>query len=310
MRPRMIPAFLPRDLIVLRKILLVLVLFASTALMTFYLHNRSREQITANAPLAVIQSYLKATYARDYRTAYAHLSRPDRTVRDEKSYVAGQVEYTGFTARLAGMLAGFMDLKLTEESSDGPRTKIKVEYSVPAPEDVSSLVWDWNAEKLNSLSTAEQARLLDAVAARQRIGNLTRIQGHQTFELIREGNGWKIFQDWGAGTRVKVHTILAGRSDVEIKLLQNEIITSGQEPFQVNLAIKNRGSQPVVLAMRHVIEPFQAADYLEMIQCGLERAVVVEPGTQKEFSMAYLLDPTVRNNFQDLALTYAFEAKQ
>ena len=62
--------------------------------------------------------------------------------------------------------------------------------------------------------------------------------------------------------------------------------------------------------MRHLIEPLQAVDYLEMIDCGLGQRVVLEAGTQQEFSMAYLLDPTARKNFQDLALTYAFEAKQ
>ena len=310
MQPRKILDVLPTGLIILRKTLLVFVLLAPLALITIHLHKRSPAQTEANAPLEVIQSYLQATYARDYRAAYALLSKADQSVRDEKSYVEGQVQYTGFTARVAGTLASFMDLKLTEETSAGPRTRIKVEYSVPAPEDVSWLVWNWNAEKLNSLATAEQTLLLDAVAARERTGNLTRIRGHETFELIREENAWKIFQDWAGGTKVKVHTFLVGRSDVEIKLLQNEIVTSGQEPFQVSLAIKNHGSHPVVLAMRHVIEPFQAADYLEMIQCGLERAIVVEPGTQKEFSMAYLLDPTVRKNFQNLALTYAFEAKQ
>jgi len=310
MRLRKILAFLPRGLIVLRKTLLILVLFAPMAVITIHLHKRSREQTTANAPLTVIESYLKATYARDYRAAYRHLSRADQRVRDEKSYVEGQVEFTGFTARLAGTLASFMDLKLTEESSAGPRTKIKVEYSVPAPEDVSSLLGEWNAEKLNSLSTPEQTLLLDVLAARKRTGNLTTIQGHETFELIREGNVWKIFQDWAGGTKVKVRTILAGRSDVEIKLLQQEIITRGEEPFQVNLKINNRGSQRVVLAMRHLIEPLQAVDYLEMIDCGLGQRVVLEAGTQQEFSMAYLLDPTARKNFQDLALTYAFEAKQ
>ena len=298
------------DRIVLRKTILVLILLAPMASITVHLHNRAREQTKANAPLAVIRSYLKATYARDYRAAYGYISAADQRVRDENSYVQGQEEYTGFTARLAGTLADLMDLKLTEESSDGARKKIKVEYSVPASEDVSSLVWDWNAEKLNSLPTAEQTLLLDALAARRRTGNLTRIQGHETFELIRERNAWKISHDWAGGAKVKVHSVLAGSSDVEIKFLQKEIITKGEEPFQVNVKINNRGRQRVVLAMRHLIEPSEAADYLEMIDCGLGRAVVLEAGTQQEFSMAYLLDPSVRKNFQDLALTYAFEVKK
>ena len=298
------------DPMVLRKTLLVLILFAPTASITVHLHNRARAQTEANAPVAVIRSYLRATYTRDYRTAYGHLSMADQRVRDKKSYVQGQGEFTGFTARLAGTLASFMDLKLTEESSDGPRTKIKVEYSVPAPEDVSSLVWDWNAEKLNSISTEEQTLLLDRLAARERTGNLTRIEGHETFELIREGDTWKIFHDWAGGTKVQVQTHWAGRSDVEIKPLQHEIITRGEEPFQVNLKIDNRGRQRVVLAMRHLIEPPEVAEYLEMIDCGLGRAVVLDPGTQQEFSMAYLLEPSVQKNFRHLALTYAFEVKK
>lgn len=293
----------------LRKSLLVLILLAPMALITIHLHSRGRDQTEANAPLEVIQSYLKATYARDYRTAYGYISQADQKVRDEKSYVQGRGEFTGFTARLAGTLANLMDLKLAEEFSDGARKRIKVEYSVPAAEDVSSLVWAWNADKLNSLSTAEQTLLLDALAARKQTGNLTRIQGHETFELIREGNAWKIFHDWAAGTNVKVQTVLAGRSDVEIRLLQKEIITRGEEPFQVSLKINNHGRHRVVLAMRHLIEPSQAADYLEMIDCGLGRGIVLEAGTEQEFSMAYLLDEAVRSNLRNLALTYAFEVK-
>ena len=307
---RQISRFFPTVLTVLRKALVVLILFAPTALITVHLDDRGTRQTAANDPLAVVRSYLKATYARDYRTAYGFISAADQRVRAEDSYVHGQGEFTGFTARLAGKLADFMDLNLIDESSEGDRSKIKVEYSVPASEDVSALVWDWNSEKLNSLSTREQALLLDALAERKRSGNLPRIQGHETFELIREGNAWKIFNDWAGGTKVKVHTVLAERSDVEIKLLQQEIITRGEEPFQVNLKINNRGRQRVVLAMRHLIEPTEAADYLEMIDCGLGQRVVLEAGTQQEFSMAYLLEKSVRKNFRDLALTYAFEVKK
>ena len=159
-------------LTVLCKVLLILILFAPTAFITVHLHDQVRQQTEANDPLAVIRSYLKATYARDYRAAYSYISAADQRVHDEDRYVQGQGEFTGFTARLAGTLANLMAVKLREEISDGARKKINVEYSVPTAEDVSSLVWEWNAGKLNSLSTEEQTLLLDAVAARQRTGNL------------------------------------------------------------------------------------------------------------------------------------------
>ena len=297
------------ELMVSRKTLLfVLIVIAPLALATVYL--QSRDQARRSSPLAVIQSYLRAIYARDYRAAYRFISAADRRVRDETSYVQAQGEFTGFTAQVAGTLADFMDLNVIEQTSQGDRAKIKVAYSVPAPEDVSPLVFNWDSEKLNSLSLAEQKRLLNALVAQKRSGNLIAIQGHETFELIREGNGWRIFQDWAAGTKVKLQAVLAERSNVDIRLSQNEVFAKGEEPFQVNLKLKNLGRQRIVLTMRHLVEPARAADDLEMIECGLTRPVALAPGSEQEFSMAYLLSESTRKSVRGLTLTYAFEVKK
>ena len=52
--------------------------------------------------------------ARLIAAAYGYISAADQRVRDEDSYVQGQGEFTGFTARLAGKLADFMDLNLID----------------------------------------------------------------------------------------------------------------------------------------------------------------------------------------------------
>ena len=70
---RQISRFFPTVLTVLRKALVVLILFAPTALIIVHLHDRGRRQTEANDPLAVIRSYLKATYARDYRVAFSYI---------------------------------------------------------------------------------------------------------------------------------------------------------------------------------------------------------------------------------------------
>ena len=299
------------EFMVSRKTLLfVLIVIAPIALATVYLQKRGREQTRTNAPLAVIQSYLRAIYARDYRAAYGFISAVDQRVRDQTSYVQAQGEFTGFTAQVAGTLADFMDLNVIEQTSHGDRAKIKVGYSVPAPGDVSPLVFNWDSEKLNSLSLAEQKRLLNALVAQKRSGNLIAIQGHETFELIREGNGWRIFQDWAAGTKVKLQAVLAERSDVDIRLSQNEIFAKAEEPFQVNLKLKNLGRQRIVLTMRHLVEPARAANNLEMIECGLTRPVALAPGSEQEFSMAYLLGESTRKSVSGLTLTYAFEVEK
>jgi len=288
----------------------VCILIAPVAGAVIYLQNREHDQAQRNAPLAIIQSYLRATYARDYRQAYRFISAADQRFRDEKSYVHAQEEFTGFTARVAGTLADFMELKVIEEVSDGDRAKIKIDYSVPSPEDVSSLVFDWDSHKLNSLSPTEQKQLLNTLVARKRNESLIAIQGQETFELIREGDTWKIFQDWGAGTKVKIETVLAEKYEVDVTLLQNEIMVKEKEPFQVNLKLKNRGRERVVLALRHRVEPMIAADDLEMIECGLGRPIALGPGSEQEFSMAYILSESTRKSVRDLTLTYVFETKK
>jgi hypothetical protein len=293
-----------------KTVFFVCILIAPVAGAVIYLQNREHDQAQRNAPLETIQSYLRATYARDYREAYRFISAADQRVRDETSYVQAQGEFTGFTAQLAGTLADFIDLQVIEQSSDGERAKIKVGYSIPSAEDVSSLVFNWDSEKLNSLSQAEQKQLLSTLVERKRSGSLIAIGGLETFELTREGNGWRIFHDWAAGTKVKVRTIFAATSGIDVQSLQNEIIAKGDEPFQVNLRLKNRGTQRMMLAIRHLVEPPSAADELQMIECGVTRPIALGAGSEQEFSMAYMLSESTRRSVRDLTLTYAFEIKQ
>jgi hypothetical protein len=293
-----------------KKLLLASVFLAPIALAVVYVQNHSGDRSQINAPLTVIKSYLRATYARDFRHAYRLISAADQRVRDETSYVQAQGEFTGFTAQLAGTLADFIDLQVIEQSSDGERAKIKVGYSIPSAEDVSSLVFNWDSEKLNSLSQAEQKQLLSMLVERKRSGSLIAIGGLETFELTREGNGWRIFHDWAAGTKVKVRTIFAATSGIDVQSLQNEIIAKGDEPFQVNLRLKNRGAKRMMLAIRHLVEPPSAADELQMIECGVTRPIALGAGSEQEFSMAYMLSESTRRNVRDLTLTYAFEIKQ
>ncbi|MEX0804686.1 MAG: hypothetical protein WD688_15425 [Candidatus Binatia bacterium] len=292
-----------------KTILWATALAAPLALAGVYLLTGDRSGLRDNA-FPVVRSYLRATYAREYREAYRFISAADRRVRDETSYVQAQGAFTGFTLEVARKLADFMELQVIEQTADADRAKVKVAYSVPAAEDLSGLVSDWDSEKLNSLSPAEQKQLLDRLDARKRDGTLVMLAGQENFELVREGSAWKIFQDWAAGTRVKIQTSLPEKSEIDVKLSQKEIITRGEEPFQINLKIRNRGKQSIVMTLNHRIEPREAADDMEMIECGLSRPVALEPGIEQEFSMAYLLGEATRKSVRQLTLTYAFEIKK
>src|SRR4030095_12252295 len=63
--------------------------------------------IAADRPHAILDAYLRATYARNFAVAYDYLSSADRQVRTRENYVDSQGSYSGFTLDVARQLAGF-----------------------------------------------------------------------------------------------------------------------------------------------------------------------------------------------------------
>ena len=92
---RRILRYFPTVLTVLRKTLLVSILFAPTALITVHLQDRGRQQTEANDPLAVIRSYLKATYARDYRAAEGDHQADQQRATADKQLLRKDIEQDG-----------------------------------------------------------------------------------------------------------------------------------------------------------------------------------------------------------------------
>lgn len=289
-----------------KTLLLTTVVAALLALAALYLPEHGQKEVKDGA-LTVVQSFLRATYARDYRAAYRFLSSADQRVRDETGYIQAQGAFSGFTLEVASKLAEFMELSVIDRSGDNQRQMVKVAYSVPSPQDLSPMVFGWDSEKLNSLSPPERKQLLDTLAARKKDGALITLSGQETFELVREDKVWKVFKNWAAGTKIRLTTTLPDNSDIDVRLSHKEIITTGDEPFQINIQIANRGNQTVVMTMGHVVEPLEAADEMEMIECGLSRPMTLEPGREQEFSMAYLVSEITRKSIREFTVTYAFE---
>src|SRR5688500_2256179 len=98
--------------------------------LALYLQSANRQPFPEEA-LDVVTAYLKATYARDQREAYFHISSLDQRIRDERSYVQAQGAFDGFTLQLARKLAGFMELWPVEHKTTSDRAQFKVGYRVP-----------------------------------------------------------------------------------------------------------------------------------------------------------------------------------
>lgn len=289
------------------KLIFTALLIAGLAIVAYFLIQQT--SIEADRPRAILDAYLRATYARNFAAAYDYLSSADRQVRPRRNYVDSQGAYSGFTLEVAEQLAGFVEIWLIDRQESGGRLVIKVGYRVPAPAELNDLLFDWDETRLNALSKERQKALLAELNARRKAGKLLNIEGQETIELIEEAEGWKIFLDWAAGTRVLLASKLSDGNKLEVRLAAAEVMAKSDELFLVNVKIKNPSAHAVTFTVSHLLEPPAIADDLQLVECGLLTPTTLTPQQEKEFAMAYLLDGSAGKSHREVRLTYEFTLK-
>ena len=286
------------------KLIFTALLIAGLAIVAYFLIQQS--SIEADRPQATLDAYLRATYARNFAVAYDYLSSADRQVRTRQNYVDSQGGYSGFTLEVAQQLASFMKVWLVDQKESGGRLVIKVGYRVPAPAELNDLLLDWDQDRLNSLSTEKQKELLAELDARNKAGKILNIEGQETIDLIEGPEGWKIFLDWAAGTRVLLQSKVSDGNKLEVRFAAPEVMAKSDELFLVNVKIKNPTAHGVTFTVRHLLVPPAIADNLQLVECGLLTPTTLDPQQEKEFAMAYLLEATAGKTHRDIKLTYEF----
>jgi limonene-1,2-epoxide hydrolase len=261
---------------------------------------------TALEPVQVIEAYLRATHSRDFAAAYRLISTEDRKVRDLDRYVRQRGAYSGFTLEAARKLSESVEIKVLQQKTNANRVHALVKFRVPDRKRIASAMLNWDPYRLNSLSTAERSRMLEALDEKQRDGSLAMAEGEERFELIKEGSQWRIFLNWAAGVRIPLRLDLSKTNDLEVSLSRKEVTLQPGEIFEIWLKIKNKTQQAVTARIGHLVEPVTIADYLDFVQCGFLLPVTIPPGTEQEYSGSYLLRGSLPEGVRQLNLTYDF----
>lgn len=259
----------------------------------------------SEGPLRVARTYLRAVHARDFDQAYRHISTPDRNARDRASYLRAQTSFHGFALQLSRTIAAYGSIDLRARNDD---TELTLAYRLPSLEDLGPLAHHWNGERLNALPMAEQSAILRQVEVRRRSGKLVMIEGQETIRLVKEPADWKVFLNWQQSLRVRLRAASTSK-DIETRFAQNEVFVRGDEPFQVNLILRNTGTRAQQVTVLHEVEPRELGDELAMIECGLSRPVTLAPGSEREFAMAYLLDANTRHRRKEIVLSYRLQTR-
>ena len=246
--------------------------------------NRSGEN-----PLQVATSYLKAVQARDFETVYSYISDIDQRVRNKASYLRSQENLSGFALELSKQLAAGMKVSVINEKVTLKKAHFEVGYSLPTGDEISSQLFDWNTTKLNALPERAQQRIVTTLENLRKAGKMVTLQGHETLDLVRQKDGWKIFLDWPSRSRVVFKATKPTSGELEVDLLHNDFLIANNEPFQIDFTVKNRSPHTIVARLTHLVEPRRIAKNLEMIACGSLLPLRLRPGETREISSSYIL---------------------
>ena len=268
----------------------------------------SNVRTASDGRLRVIQAFLKAGYARDYRTAYDYISSRDQRVWSREQYVRRNGSLNGFALTLARHLANNLELSVVSQDTRPDRTRYEIDYRVPTADEISSQLFDWDEQKINSLSKKEQLQLLDKVDALGQSSDAIRMNGRESLQLVGENGRWKLFYDWASANKVKLNVAPPRRPEIDAQLPSREFVVKRSDPFEVSLRITNKGAAPVSVRLVHHVEPRWIEANLEMIACGALLPVTLQPGESQDIAMAYILSSGVGSG-QQIELTYELEAE-
>lgn len=147
---------------------------------------------SGSGPGSVVEAYQEAIQDGDYEAAYGYVSSQDRAVRSQQEFVDN-------TREAMVLFGGLMDqtsYEITGEEVEGDRATVAVTVTRPA---IESLVGELMAEALSSAFSDEEESeeaLQEALHEKLEAGDLPMTTDQETFDLVREEDGWKIVFGW------------------------------------------------------------------------------------------------------------------
>ena len=269
-------------------------------------HERHRAE---PEPVEILTSYLKASYARDFKQAYRWISAKDKQLKSPQVFSRERGAFRGFALVIARNLAEFIEVQTAKVQSEGARARVKVALKLPDANSLGSLLMDWDEDRLNSLSAAEQRKLLAALNQLRRSGTMKMIEGEEEFVLVKEGRAWKLFLNLAEGVRISFSSVVPAGGVLAANPVTPETVARANEPFSVTYRVKNLSEKVIAARILHKVAPQELREHLDIVECALLLPVQLQPGKETEFSTTYLLRRDLPEGTRQIGITYEFKVE-
>ena len=260
-----------------------------------------------DGPLRTLAAYLKAAYAHDLRKAYRYIASQDRRLKSETVYLREKGAFTGFSLEVGRKLAELIEVRLLQAANEEARARVKLNLRLPDASSLSTLLLDWEEERLNALPASAQRQILSTIDDLSRAGKLKMIEGEEEFALVKEGGNWRLFLDWGAGLRVVFGASVPASEIIAVAPITKETKVQPNELFNVTYRVKNRSDRPIATRIIHRVEPPELGQHLDIVQCGLLLPVMLPPQKDLEFTGTYMVRGDLPEGAKNLHITYEFQ---
>jgi hypothetical protein len=255
---------------------------------------------------SAVQAYTRAVYARDYAEAYRWIAAVDRELKPLVDYEQDNEAFQGPSLALAQRLAQEIVIRDAVVEPDAKRAKVRAKVSLPHgnAEEVSRLLFaEGGIAEAPLEELSERIAKLEALIAS---GGLPRVDGEETWTVVREPEGWRVFLDWASGVRIHFATQVAKGLDVTAAFDRTEVLTPRGETVQLRLLVRNHSTAPVQLKAVHRVEPTAIEQQLDLVQCGYLFPRIVEQEGVDESPLVYFVDGELPKDVTQLNVTLEF----
>ncbi len=256
-----------------------------------------------SAPEEVAQAYFMNTYTRNYSDAWDRLSSTDQLVRTRTEFLELNPIPSTAQAVMLDQLAQWGAFEtLAIVSNDPSRAVVSAHIRFPdlAQPEIEELlvagaelsIEESNLmQQLHQLNEANQLQYTDEVVS---------------YDLVSEGNRWRIEQKWGHTISVQLQAALSDDLPWQFYAMQSDITAMPGEVVTASYIARNNSADSVTAKAIHEVDPLEAARYFETIECFCFTEQTLASGEEREMVLRFTIDPLIPRDVADLVNRYTF----
>lgn len=152
------------------------------------------EKLAGPGANEVLNKYLDASLKGRYKEAYSYVSKEDKTIKDLQSYLKENENEEYEDNPLAQAIVSKVSYKILKLEKTHKKATAEVEITLP---DIGSIFADVMGAAFKSVFGDGDEKEMEKILTKKfESGEIPLTTKKETFNLIKEKDGWKVYLDW------------------------------------------------------------------------------------------------------------------